>query len=472
RFLNRDRSGRQVEYLSYTTGRTERDKSMVPSMTRLLSRVTGRQVEEQDLDRLAQQSLAETPSVDALFAPTAPAQRTVGDYEILAELGRGGMGVVYLARQLSLGRLVAMKMLPASLAGDEVALARFRREMRALGRCEHPHIVKVLASGVLPDGQIYYAMEYVPGADLEMVWRELSGRKRQGEASTLTGRALTEAVLTASRKQRDEVRRHSEPGRAAGKRSEDSGAALPLSEAPGDSLEPAFGFTTEPPIPTLPLPPLPSLPAADQDAGGYMRRVAQLIRDAAMAVQAVHDQSIVHRDIKPANLMLTPDGSRVVLMDFGLAKGQSLALTKTSSGEFLGTLRYAAPEQLAAAKVKVDYRVDVRALGATLWELLTRQQAFGEAEDQSQLAAWVLSRDLPQLRIIDPTIDRDLEAIVARAVERDPERRIQTARELAEYLDLYLSGKPVPIRTPGSVVGCAIIDLWWPLPPRPAWWWC
>ncbi|MCE9556079.1 MAG: serine/threonine protein kinase, partial [Planctomycetes bacterium] len=120
---------------------------MVPAMTRLLSRVTGRQVEEQDLDRLAQQSLAETPSVDALFAPTAPSQRTVGDYEILAELGRGGMGVVYLARQLSLGRLVALKMLPASLAGDEVALARFRREMRALGRCEHPHIVKVLASG-------------------------------------------------------------------------------------------------------------------------------------------------------------------------------------------------------------------------------------------------------------------------------------------------------------------------------------
>ena len=99
----------------------------------------------------------------------------------------------------------------------------------------------------------------------------------------------------------------------------------------------------------MPLPPLPALPDADDDPGGYARRVAMLMRDAALAVQAVHDQQIVHRDVKPANLMLTPDGTRVVLMDFGLAKGQSLSLTASRTGGFLGTLRYAAPEQLAAA---------------------------------------------------------------------------------------------------------------------------
>src|SRR5262249_58527737 len=98
----------------------------------------------------------------------------VGDYEILGEIGRGGMGVVYLARQVSLGRLVALKMLPADLAGDEVALARFRREVRALVRCDHPHIIKVLASGTLPDGRLYYSMEYVPGCDLDLVWQELA----------------------------------------------------------------------------------------------------------------------------------------------------------------------------------------------------------------------------------------------------------------------------------------------------------
>src|SRR5207244_1777474 len=91
----------------------------------------------------------------------------------------------YLARQLALGRLVALKMLPADLAGDDVALARFRREIRHLARCEHPNIVKVLSNGTMPDGQLYYTMEYVPGCDLEMAWREVASHHRQGQASVL-----------------------------------------------------------------------------------------------------------------------------------------------------------------------------------------------------------------------------------------------------------------------------------------------
>ena len=146
--------------------------------------MTGRAVGDGPAEALAEQSVAETPSVEALFGRRRAGAAAVGDYEILAEIGRGGMGVVYLARQLSLGRLVALKMLPADLAGDEVALARFRREMRLLARCDHPNIVKVLASGTLPDGRLYYAMEYVPGCDLEQVWRELSGGRGQGDAST------------------------------------------------------------------------------------------------------------------------------------------------------------------------------------------------------------------------------------------------------------------------------------------------
>src|SRR5207244_2792848 len=154
---------------------------------------------------LTEQSLAETPSVETLFASSALTARQLGDYEILAEIGRGGMGVVYLARQLSLGRLVALKMLPADLACDEVALARFRREIRALARCDHPNIVKVLSSGTLPDGQLYYSMEYVPGCDLEQVWRELSGSQRQGDASSLGSSTWVRAVLSASRKRREQT---------------------------------------------------------------------------------------------------------------------------------------------------------------------------------------------------------------------------------------------------------------------------
>ena len=324
-------------------------------------------------------------------------------------------------------------MLPADLAADEMALARFRREMRALGRCDHPNIVKVLASGTLPEGQLFYAMEYVPGADLEHVWRELSAADVSREAATLGTSTWARAVLTAAKKQRTSTtqQRGGEPTEEAASPSQSRGQSNDIAK--------------------VPLPPLPEIPDVADDPGGYARRVSMLVRDAALAVQAVHDQGIVHRDVKPANLMLTSDGSRVVLMDFGLAKGQSLSLTRTSDRGFLGTLRYTAPEQLAAAKVRVDQRADVRALGVTLWELLTRRRAFADAEDEQQLAAWVLQKNLPLLRSIDSTLSPDLEAIAARATERDPDARIASARQLAEYLDLYLENKPLPIRPPSLV---------------------
>jgi len=445
-FLNRDRNGRQVEYLSYTTGQIERDKSLAPAMARLLARICGREVQEEELAELARQSTSETASVEALFEPTSR-RRTLGDYEILAEIGRGGMGVVYLARQLSLGRIVALKMLPADIAGDESALARFRREMRALGRCEHPNIVKVLASGTLPDGQLYYAMEYIPGADLEMVWRELSGSYAVGSGSTLGGTTWGRAVLSASQKQRDQAER-----RASGEPTVSgviASADTQVADSPRFAAPDPSAIRQETPEP-LPLPPLPSLPEFEDDPRGFFRRVAALVRDAAAAVQAVHDQNIIHRDIKPANLLLTPDGSRIVLMDFGLAKGQGLTRSASRTAGFLGTLRYAAPEQLAAAKVHVGPQADVRALGVTLWELLSRRRLFDEAEDENQMASWVLTRDVPPLRKVDNSIDPDLEAIVARATEREVERRIQTARELMDYLQMYLDGKPLPIRRPGT----------------------
>jgi formylglycine-generating enzyme required for sulfatase activity/serine/threonine protein kinase len=434
-FLNRERNARHVEYLSYTTGRTERDATMATSLADLLSVVSGRSLGAADLDKLAEQTLSETPSLEAILGSEPTTATQLGDYEILGELGRGGMGVVYLAKQLSLGRLVAVKMLPADLAGDELALARFRREIRLLARCDHPHIVKVLASGVFPNGHAYYAMEYVPGCNLEFVWREVSDAEGKEETSSLGATTFARAVISASQKQRGTLK-------------PSSGFRLP-----SDSTDKGVNDRTENASSTssgeleLRLPPLPEVPSLPDDAGGYTRRVAELVRDAASAVQAMHDQELIHRDIKPANLMLTPDGSRVVLMDFGLAKSAGTRAELTQQGGFLGTLRYAAPEQMAAAKLRVGPAADVRALGVTLWELLSRQRAFGDAQDEVELARRVHDDDLPPLRTIDLHFSRDLEAIVARATERRVSDRIATAGEMAQYLRLYLEGKPIPIRT-------------------------
>ncbi len=437
-FLNRERNARHVEYLSYTTGRTERDATMSASLAELLSVVSGRTLGTADLEKLAAQTFSETPSFETILGSEPTAATRLGDYELLGEIGRGGMGVVYLAKQLSLGRLVAVKMLPADLAGDELALARFRREIRLLARCDHPHIVKVLASGMFPNGHAYYAMEYVPGCNLEFVWREVSDAAGKEEASSLGATTFARAVLNASQKQRSTLKPAS--GFRLSSEGTDNGASDRTENGSPVSLS---GIE-------LRLPPLPEVPSLPDDRGGYIRRVAELVRDAASAVQAMHEQELIHRDIKPANLMLTPDGSRVVLMDFGLAKSAGTRAELTQQGGFLGTLRYAAPEQMAAAKLRVGPAADVRALGVTLWELLTRQRAFGDAQDEVELARRVHEDDLPSIRTIDPHCSRDLEAIVARATERRVSDRIATAGEMAQYLRLYLDGKPISIRTPSA----------------------
>ena len=447
-FLNRDHDARQVEYLSYTTGRTERDAAMERAMARLLSLITAQPMTEERLEELEEQSLTATPPEETAPEPPPAPVVQLGDYEILAEIGRGGMGVVYLARQLSLGRLVALKMLPDTLARDPVALARFQREMCALASCDHPNIMKVLTNGTMPDGRLYYTMEYVPGADLEQIWSELAGQTGTAPAACLGSTTFAHAVHTASGKQRQATASRYQSGASAGAAPPSGQSVPPATETHDKTSE------VDPHIPRLPLPPLPPLPSMTEDPGSYVRCIATLMRDVALALQAVHDQGILHRDVKPANLMLTPDGSRIVLMDFGLAKGQDTTLAASRQGGLLGTLRYAAPEQLAYPRVEVSPATDVYGLGVTMWELLTRHRLFQDAEDEKQLAMLMHESDVPPVRTVDPSLDRDLDAIVARATERRVSDRIKTAGQLAEYLQLYLDGKPLPFLQPSIPEKC------------------
>ena len=431
--LNRDRGGRQVEYLSYTTGRTERDKEMAGAMAMILSAVSKRDITEEDVREFEKQSRSESDSVEGLVGDSrlGPSRATMlGDYELLAELGRGGMGVVYLARQASLGRVVALKTLPGDLSGNDRALARFRREMRVLGNAEHPNIVKLLDSGTLADGQMYYTMEYVPGADLEQVWKQLNKASADKDITVLDSTAFSDALHEASQSKRNDVKTRYQRTMSPLIRRDD----YDESEAPD--------------LPPLPLPELPGVGAGVADNRAYVERVVELVRDAARALHTVHEQGVIHRDVSPGNLMLTPDGQRIVLMDFGLAKGEGESQAVSMGSGFMGKLRYAAPEQLASAVLDVGPPADVRGLGATLWELITRKRLFGNAGDERALATMIHQKDVPRLRDIEPGIDRDLEAIVARATEREIDKRIQSAEELADYLDLYLAGESLPIRPP------------------------
>lgn len=320
-------------------------------------------------------------------------------------------------------------------------------------------------------------MEYVAGCDLEMLWRELTGSSADKEVTRLDGSTWAEAVQSASRKL------HAQTAAAAKVEqrwyyTRDGEKIGPLTWErlrqliATDELKPADmvlcegassweqassveGLFTpvaapEPLAPVVALPQLPELSPDKDDQEGYIRRVARMMHEAALALQAIHDQHMIHRDVKPANLMLTADGSRIVLMDLGLAKGQSLATAVTRGGGLLGTLRYAAPEQLAAASLEVGPAADVRGLGVTFWELFTRRRLFDKAEDEKQLAQMVHETDVPPLRTVDRSFDADLEAILVRATERRTADRIPSAGRLAQYLQMYLDGEPLPIRPLGT----------------------
>ena len=317
-----------------------------------------------------------------------------------------------------------------------------------MASCDHPNIMKVLTHGTMPDGRLYYTMEYVPGADLEQIWSELAGQTGTAPAARLGSTTFAHAVHTASGKQRQATASRYQSGASAGAASPSGPSGPPATETHDTTSE------VDPRIPRLPLPPLPPLPSMTEDPGSYVRSIVTLMRDVALALQAVHDQGILHRDVKPANLMLTPDGSRVVLMDFGLAKGQDTTLAASRQGGLLGTLRYAAPEQLAYPRVEISPATDVYGLGVTMWELLTRHRLFHGAEDEKQLAMLMHDAEVPPVRTVDPSLDRDLDAIVARATERRVSERIKTAGQLAEYLQLYLDGKPLPFLQPSIPEKC------------------
>jgi WD40 repeat protein/serine/threonine protein kinase len=362
--------------------------------------------------------------------PATTTFESLGDYRILREVGRGGMGVVYEAIQESLGRHVALKVLPLHGRIDPIQIERFRLEARSAARLHHTHIVPVHGVGV-HEGVHYYAMQFIQGHGLDVILDDLR-RLRGEEVPSPHGDDRTAAEAQASLA----VARSLLDGEGAQ-------STRPENEREGRRYDRPHsrGLT-----------PSHASPLSRSTEPTYYRAVVRLCVQVAEALAHAHAQGVLHRDIKPSNLLLDADGS-VWITDFGLAKLEG-SDGPTRTGDIVGTLRYMAPERFEGWS---DPRSDVYGLGITLYELLTLRPAFEAATRVALIERVVKDSPVPPRRR-DARIPRDLETIVLKAITKEPGERYATAQALAQDLNLFLEGKPIRARRTSL--------------PEQAWRWC
>jgi WD40 repeat protein/tRNA A-37 threonylcarbamoyl transferase component Bud32 len=273
-----------------------------------------------------------------------------GDYDLLEEIARGGMGVVYKARQSKLGRIVAVKMIQAGPRSGKEFVRRFRTESAAAAILQHPHIVAIHDVGV-HEGLHYFSMDYVEGRNLA---------QRVGQQ-----------------------------------------------------------------------------PLAANKAAWYVEIIAQ-------AIDYAHERGILHRDLKPSNVLIdSNDQPRIT--DFGLARRLDGESSLTMTGQVLGSPSFMPPEQAGAKRGKVGRPSDVYALGGILYYLLTARAPF-QADSLEHTITQVINAEPVSPRLLNPSVPRDLETITLKCLEKEPSRRYQTARELADELGRVLRHEPIRAR--------------------------
>ncbi len=442
-FLERYRQGERPSLKDYISRHPElaaEIKEVFPAMA-LMENVA-----------LADESLADEATGPTQVTGDAPLTQ-LGDYRILREVGRGGMGIVYEAEQISLGRHVALKVLPRKMFVDAQQRRRFERESKAAAKLHHTNIVPVFGVGE-HEGLPYYVMQFIQGLGLDDVLDELK-RMQGGTATATSGQPraprkdmsaadAARSLMTGAFDERGCVSAPSELG------GDEAQGVLtqPRSGAHGVLTHPRSSESiTDKSSGSLTLSSsalnLPGSGGAAQGKSGkatYWQSVARIGVQVADALEYAHKQGIQHRDIKPSNLLLDTRGT-VWVTDFGLARADSEDhLTQT--GDIVGTLRYMPPE---AFEGRADKRGDIYALGLTLYELLALKPAF-EEKDRRYLIKRVTTEEPPRLDKLNRTIPRDLVTIVHKAIDREASHRYATAGELTADLQRFLDDEPIRAR--------------------------
>lgn len=430
------------------------------------------------VERAALQSVAAADSATQsgfrAFEKNVP--QSFGDFDIVRELGRGGMGIVYVAKQRSLKRLVALKVLPSAGPHAVKNRHRFRREAESAASLHHTNIVPVFGIGE-QDGIMYYAMQLIDGVPLNHVLDSLSGRGAVNDlefsATPIEGRsehltpeqaaaqllkqeanAFQDVVFQSTSAQEENTQRIDRTIANADRQPQPPALAPTVTivnaTSPsksqvklgsGDSLD----FETENTESRL---------GSDRSGGEskdavlnaiYYRNVARISASAANALQYAHHQGILHRDIKPGNLLLDRDAT-LWITDFGLARPADVA-NVTQTGEIVGTLRYMAPEQFQG---QADQRTDIYSLGLTLFELLTLKPAVEFQHGKLKYCNASSGDSQPRFES-GSKVPRDLQTICLKACAHDASHRYQHARELEEDLRRFLEDRPILARRSTSV---------------------
>src|SRR5881392_1928340 len=301
----------------------------------------------------ADETSAKAETLDDLLGEldVCDADWRIGNYQILEEIGRGGMGVIYRARQRHSRRIVALKRILSYHADSQETLARFRREAQAAASLDHPNILPIYEVSECDDGLPFFSMKFAGGGSL---------------------------------------------------------------------LEAAPALRSEP------------------------RRAVALMAKVVRAVQNAHAQGILHRDLKPGNVLLDGRGEPLV-SDFGLAKWLDTAGDLTRTLTIFGTPGYVAPEQAEGSARSLRPSTDVYSLGAILFDLLTDRPPF-LGDNVLAVIQQAVEKPAPKLRSLAPEVDRDLEIICAKCLEREPNARYRSAGELADDLGRWLEERPIVAR--------------------------